>query len=58
MLVLYLKTGIGETLMVQIIFLGLEINIFQHIVDHVGLMDLPVLLLIELILLERELGQI
>jgi hypothetical protein len=58
MLVLYLKIGIGETLMVLIIFLGLEINIFQHIVDHVGLMDLPARLLIELILLEKELGQI
>jgi hypothetical protein len=55
---LFQKIGIGETLVVLIISHGVEINISQLIVDHVGLMDLPALLLIELTLLEREHGQI
>lgn len=37
---------------------GQEINIFLHIVEVVGLMEQPALLLIELTLLEIELGQI
>jgi len=43
----YQKAGIGEILMAQIIFLGVEINIFQLIVVLVGLMDLQVQLLTE-----------
>jgi hypothetical protein len=45
-------------LMEPIGYHGLEINISQLIVEVVGLMELPVQLLIELILPEIELGQI
>jgi hypothetical protein len=54
---LSLKAGIGETLVVLTIFHGAEINIFQLIADHVGLMDQLVRLLIESTLPEKNLAR-
>jgi len=53
----YPPHGTGETLITLTGFLGQEINTFQLIVEVVGLMALPALLLIELTLLETEHGQ-
>jgi len=46
-LVNLLMNGIGEMLMDKTIFHGVETNIFQFIVDHAGLMEQQVPLLIE-----------
>ncbi len=54
----YLKLLIGEMLMELTGYHGQEINIFLNIAEVVGLMELQVQLLIELILLEIEPGQI
>ncbi len=50
------KLGTGEILTTPTGSHGLEINIFLNIAEVVGLMELQALLLIELTLLETELG--